>query len=128
MLVRVGLSASAWRRAAEELYRRLRADSRFEPLAAGAPELDIVVWQVKGETAQQASVRAQPLFDRCAKKQLHLAPVQLPQPWFEDSAGAPSQSGTVTCLRSVLMKPEHETWLGEIWERLSTAMREAFAG
>jgi hypothetical protein len=27
----------------------------------------------------------------------------------------------VTALRSVLMKPEHEAWLPEIWKRLSAA-------
>ena len=30
----------------------------------------------------------------------------------------------VTCLRSVLMKPEHETWLERIWERLAAASAE----
>jgi hypothetical protein len=33
-------------------------------------------------------------------------------------------SGDMTCLRSVLMKPEHEAWMGEIWERLSAACGE----
>jgi hypothetical protein len=28
---------------------------------------------------------------------------------------------TVTCLRSVLMKPEHEQWVDEIWLRLNQA-------
>jgi hypothetical protein len=30
----------------------------------------------------------------------------------------------VTCLRSVLMKPEHEVWLGRIWERLTASWSE----
>jgi hypothetical protein len=30
----------------------------------------------------------------------------------------------VTCLRSVLMKPEHEAWLGRIWERLTASWSE----
>ena len=34
----------------------------------------------------------------------------------------------MTCLRSVLMKPEHEAWLGEIWERLSAACDEIERG
>ena len=38
------------RAAALELDRRLRGDSRFQPLAAGRPELDIVVWKLKAET------------------------------------------------------------------------------
>jgi tyrosine decarboxylase / aspartate 1-decarboxylase len=109
------------RRAAVELHRRLREDKRFQPLLAGGPELDIVVWKVRAGTPEQASERAQAIFDRCAAKQLHLALVQLPQSWFEDSAGAQRESGPVTCLRSVLMKPEHEAWMENIWERLSAA-------
>jgi len=34
----------------------------------------------------------------------------------------------LTCLRSVLMKPEHEAWMGEIWERLSAARGEVVSG
>jgi hypothetical protein len=34
----------------------------------------------------------------------------------------------LTCLRSVLMKPEHEAWMGEIWERLSAACGEVVSG
>ncbi len=112
------------RRAALELDRRLREDQRFQPLKAGGPELDIVAWKVKAGTAEQASDHAQAIFDRCAAKQLHLALVQLPQSWFEDSAVARTPTGTVTCLRSVLMKPEHEAWIEEIWQRLSAAAGE----
>ncbi|MGA7343602.1 MAG: aminotransferase class I/II-fold pyridoxal phosphate-dependent enzyme [Terracidiphilus sp.] len=112
------------RRAALNLDRRLRADARFEPLAAGAPELDIVVWKVKAEDPDQASRLAQEIFNRCAAQQLHLALVQLPHSWFGSSAAAQNGSGSVTCLRSVLMKPEHEAWLGRIWERLDAAAAE----
>ena len=34
--------------------------------------------------------------------------------------------GTVTCLRSVLMKPEHEAWMGEIWEQAERGVRRGF--
>ena len=44
---------------------------------------------------------------------LHLALVQLPQFWFGFAEGYERDvEGHVTCLRSVLMKPEHEAWLG----------------
>jgi hypothetical protein len=102
-----------------ELDRRLREDARFEPLAAGLPELDIVVWKMKAKSAEEASRRAQEIFDGAAKRDLHLALVQLPHSWFGASGGA--QDAGVTCLRSVLMKPEHEAWLDRIWERLSAA-------
>ncbi len=120
------------RRAAVELDRRLRGDERFEALAAGAPELDIVVWALRAATPREASEQARSVFDACAARGLHLALVQLPGSWFaahSESAvtelskwGAEAQM--ITCLRSVLMKPEHEAWLDEIWERLSAACAE----
>jgi tyrosine decarboxylase/aspartate 1-decarboxylase len=111
------------RTAALELHRRLQQDERFQPLAAGAPELDIVVWKLKAESAAHASQLAQSIFMACATENLHLALVQLPESWFQPghSAEARNGGGKVTCLRSVLMKPEHETWLERIWEILSTA-------
>ena len=111
------------RRAGLELDRRLRADDRFVALAAGPPELDIVVWALRAADSRKASERAQAVFDACARRGLHLALVQLPGPWFGTS-GARNEAETITCLRSVLMKPEHEAWIGEIWERLSEACEE----
>jgi glutamate/tyrosine decarboxylase-like PLP-dependent enzyme len=122
------------RRAALELDRRLRADKRFVALGSVAPtpqkrdvggpmlegegpELDIVVWALRTESATAASERVQRVFDACASRGLHLALVQLPGSWFVRAW----RGERVTCLRSVLMKPEHEAWLGEIWERLSAA-------
>jgi tyrosine decarboxylase / aspartate 1-decarboxylase len=112
------------RRAAVELDRRLRADERFVPLAEGGPELDIVVWALRAPDHRKASEQAQKVFDACAARGLHLALVQLPRPWFEQAGRAEKVGGTVTCLRSVLMKPEHEAWLPRIWERLSEACGE----
>ena len=111
------------RAAALELDRRLRRDERFSALAAGKPELDIVVWKVNAETAERASERAQETFVSCAVSNLHLALVQLPLFWFDSSDGlVPSTTGeSCTCLRSVLMKPEHEAWLDKIWEKLTLA-------
>jgi glutamate/tyrosine decarboxylase-like PLP-dependent enzyme len=118
------------RRAAVELDRRLRGDERFEALAAGAPELDIVVWALRAATPQEASERARKVFDACAVRGLHLALVQLPESWFGShgvsATSRVSKNGgpAMTCLRSVLMKPEHEAWLGEIWQRLIAACAE----
>jgi glutamate/tyrosine decarboxylase-like PLP-dependent enzyme len=111
------------RAAALELDRRLRADRAgcFQSLAAGAPELDIVVWKLKGETPERSSELAQSVFDACAARDLHLALAQLPLHWFEPEGSATGNTGSVTCLRSVLMKPEHEAWLDAIWERLTAA-------
>ena len=124
---------AAGRRAALELDRRVREGGRFEALAAGGPELDIVVWKAKEQgtgsreqgtgsreqgTGSLASEVAQKIFDACAERDLHLALVQLPRRWFED---APAGE-LVTCLRSVLMKPEHEEWIEEIWKRFEKAV------
>jgi hypothetical protein len=107
-----------------ELDRRLRGDGRFEALAGGGPELDIVVWKLKAENAERASERARKVFDACAARGLHLALVQLPESWFAAPDRAKTGGASVTCLRSVMMKPEHEAWLDEIWQRLSAACAE----
>lgn len=123
------------RRAALELDRRLRADERFVALGGFAPtsqnrdvahppELDIVVWAMRAADSRKASEVAKKAFDACACRGLHLALVQLPASWFGMSGSANHEPETVTCLRSVLMKPEHEAWIGEIWERLSAACDE----
>jgi tyrosine decarboxylase / aspartate 1-decarboxylase len=105
------------RRAAVELDRRIRGDERFTPLAGGAPELDIVVWALRAADLRSSSEQAQRIFDACAKRGLHLALVQLPGSWFGRADG----NKHITCLRSVLMKPEHEAWIDRIWENLSEA-------
>ena len=111
-----GLSKS--RQAAVELDRRMRADNRFVALPEGGPELDIVVWKMAAPTLAASSLLAQKTFDACATRDLHLALVQLPHSWF-----GPAEAGAanLTCLRSVLMKPEHLDWLDSIWERLAGA-------
>ena len=112
------------RRAAVELDRRVRGDARFEALAAGGPELDIAVWALHAADFRKASEQARKVFDACALRGLHLALVQLPRSWFLPRDRMEKGSGAMTCMRSVLMKPEHEAWIGEIWERLSAACGE----
>jgi len=117
---------AAGRSAALELDRRLRTEPRFLPFAAGAPDLDIVVWQMAASSAEKASELAQRSFAAAATRDLHLALVQLPQSWFMAPAKDDSvPSANVTCLRSVLMKPEHATWMEPIWERLVASTGEA---
>ncbi len=118
------------RAAAIDLDRRIRDDGpgRFEALPAGGPELDIVVWRPRGEPAERASALAQQIFGRCATRNLHLALVQLPQRWFTSGSElSRSQTDYVTCLRSVLMKPEHEAWLERIWEAYAAASAEVLS-
>jgi tyrosine decarboxylase/aspartate 1-decarboxylase len=122
---------AAGHRAALELDLRLRADSRFVP-SLGSPQLDIIVWKVSANRVEDSSERARRIFDRCASLQLHLALVQLPEATFVANSGAlpPGHDWRrpVTCLRSVLMKPQHEEWIDEIWDRLGTAARIENAG
>ena len=113
---------AAGRAAALELDQRIRADNRFISFF-GNPELDIVVWRVNAGSLEESSAAAQHIFDRSAAHNLHLALVQLPEVMFareSEAIGAYSRA-IVTCLRSVLMKPEHEHWMDEIWQRLNLA-------
>jgi glutamate/tyrosine decarboxylase-like PLP-dependent enzyme len=114
------------RAAALELYRRLLQDERFQTTAAGAPDLDIVVWKLNAGSRALASELAQRAFVASAARNLHLALVELPLAWFQpaDREISGFEGEKVTCLRSVLMKPEHQAWLDTIWERLSAACND----
>jgi tyrosine decarboxylase / aspartate 1-decarboxylase len=110
------------RAAALELDRRLRANEHSEPLAAGPPELDIVVWKLRAPAPEESSRLAQHVFAASAVRNLHLALVELPRLWFQAAGDAPTGASTVTCLRSVLMKPEHAEWLDRIWHEYAAAV------
>ncbi len=115
---------AASRAAALALHRRIGADPRF--LAPFAPELDIVVWMARAATAGEASARARRLFDAAARRGLHLALAELPCDFFDlAGAGIVRDRDTVTCLRSVLMKPEHLEWVDRIWTLLDASAAEA---
>ena len=121
---------AAGHRAALELDRRIRsngsANGSFVPFS-GPPELDIVVWQTGAGSPEENSAMAQRIFDDCAALNLHLALVQLPGAMFARYGGKSESNALVTCLRSVLMKPEHEQWLDRIWERLISATSQRLA-
>ena len=111
------------REAALALHRKLSADDRFVmPIAE--PELDIIFWAPRGDTVEQSSQRSQAIFDEARSRDLYLALAKLPARFFPQPTwplGSDIQSATaqvVTCLRSVMMKPEHLPWLPEIWQRL----------
>ena len=93
------------RAAALDLYARLAADPRF--VVAFEPELDIVVWAVRAPSAAEASERARVIFAESARRDIHLALAELPVGLFHDRGESLGGSDTVTCLRSVVMKPEH---------------------
>jgi glutamate/tyrosine decarboxylase-like PLP-dependent enzyme len=119
-----GLEAS--RKAALLLHERLAESS--DCLAAMEPELDIVVWAVRGASVEESSARARAVFDEAAARALHLALVQMPASLFAAGTwGDGQENATVTCLRSVLMKPEHLAWMEEIWNRVKDATDAALA-
>ena len=106
------------------LYARLESDERFIP--GPEPELDILTWAINSPTPEESSRLAQQVFERAAEQDLHLALVQLPIRFMRRSPDRPVWAGVnteakVTCLRSVLMKPEHLAWIDQIWERLDRA-------
>ncbi len=112
--------------AARALYARLESDGPFIP--GPTPELDILTWAVRAPTVEESTHLAQMVFDRAAVQDLHLALVRLPVAFLRSEAEQPEQIWTgaaddakVTCLRSVLMKPEHREWVDEIWKRLKLA-------
>ncbi len=97
------------REAALKLWRWLEAGEEFA--AALEPELDIVCFVPRGESLQQISAKSRKVFDMAAREGLHLAVAELPVKFW---GGRLPAGATVTCLRSVLMKPEHLEWVDRI--------------
>ena len=100
--------------AANLLYEKVRQDPRF--IGLQEPSIDIVIWAPKAKSVKAISKLSKQVFDRAAKKNLHLAllnyPTRLLPPHWD---GIKRDNDHVTCLRSVLMKPEHEVWVDDIW-------------
>ena len=103
--------------AATRLHEKISADKRFLTLLA--PELDIVIWAPAAASIRAVSEKSRQLFDQAAKRNLHLALLQyparlLPSHWRHVTR----DDDHVTCLRSCLMKAEHEEWIGAIWQTI----------
>lgn len=102
------------REAALALHEKLRTDGRF--ITPFEPELDIVVWAPAARKASEASKKARDIFAAAERKGLFLALADLPVEFFDiPSHSMERDRETVTCFRSVLMKPEHREWVDEIW-------------
>lgn len=113
--------------AALALHEKLRADKRF--VAAFPPELDIVVWIPRAARASGASEISRRIFTEAARRHLHLALAELPADFFDLAhAGMQRDRETVTCLRSVLMKPEHRDWIEQMWMILDRATDAVLQG
>ena len=99
--------------AAQDFWQRLDDSDHHQPLMR--PELDIVVYALKAGNAQQSSAKARRVFELAAQDNLHLALIELPVDLVRAYVpGIEANAETMTCLRSVLMKPEHKEWLDRI--------------
>jgi len=113
---------AAGRAAALDLHARLRRDGRF--VAGTPPELDILVWAPRAKSVSDASALSRRIFAEAAQRQLHLAIVTLPVQLL-DVGDIARDHDTIICLRSVLMKPEHQEWTDRIWTILDAATSAA---
>ncbi|HXE35997.1 MAG TPA: aminotransferase class I/II-fold pyridoxal phosphate-dependent enzyme [Verrucomicrobiae bacterium] len=129
-LVRGGEFASGLERgreAALAFFERLKKDERF--VTAFAPELDIVIFVPRAKSVSEASGLSRRIFEAAAKRNLHLAVADLPTEFWATNLGTMQRDReTMTCLRSVLMKPEHLEWIPRIWDELSAASSEVLGG
>jgi glutamate/tyrosine decarboxylase-like PLP-dependent enzyme len=111
------------REAARTLHDRLHADKRF--ITPFAPELDIVIFALRAESVSTASLLSRQIFDAAAKRDLHLALADLPIDLFPNlPPNMKRDRQTITCLRSVLMKPAHFDWLDQIWTRIVASVAD----
>ena len=115
----------AGREAALAMRRRLADDARFV-LPITPPALDILFWAPRGSSIEETSARSQAIFDEARRRDLYLALATLPARFFPVATWPGSSSDAhVTCLRSVMMKPEHLKWVEEIGRRLDAAAEAA---
>ncbi|QHS53402.1 pyridoxal-dependent decarboxylase [Edaphobacter sp. 12200R-103] len=116
---------STGREAALDFYRRISAEGRLIAPCV-TPQLDIVFYAVRSSegTPEASSALAKRVFDAAAERNLHLALATLPVRFFPANTFSRHADMHVTCLRSVMMKPDHLAWMNEIWQRLEGALTE----
>ncbi len=108
------------RSAALAWHEKVQEDGRF--VAAFAPELDIVAFAPRANSVSEMSAKSRAIFASAAQRGLHLAVAELPVSFFSSlEPGVRCDRETLTCLRSVLMKPEHLDWIDRIWQILASA-------
>jgi tyrosine decarboxylase / aspartate 1-decarboxylase len=110
-------SLSKSRQAALTLFGKLQNDSRF--IVSSQPQLDVVVWAIKAQSASESSRLGKAIFEAAATENLHLALANLPKQLFlEAETEINWDQDFIVCLRSCLMKPEHLDWLDNIWQKI----------
>jgi len=89
------------------------------------PELDIVIWAPKATTTSAISTLSQRTFEMAEAKELHLATFSFPSELVKKAYPEVEINSDMTvCMRSSLMKPEHEQWLDRIWTILDQVQQE----
>jgi tyrosine decarboxylase / aspartate 1-decarboxylase len=106
------------REAALRFFQAIENGGTFN--AAFEPELDILVFVPQGGSLAEVSAKSRRIFEAAARLELHLAVAELPAKFWKSLAAEGGRT-TVTCLRSVLMKPEHLEWVGRIVGLLAQA-------
>ena len=109
------------RDAALKFWQAIEQSKTF--VAAFEPELDILCFFPRGGSLAQISARSRRIFEAAARSGLHLAVAELPIRFWKELEPENARE-TVTCLRSVLMKPEHLEWVEPIIKRLDQAAAE----
>jgi len=109
------------REAALRFFGAVKSGHKFIP--AFAPELDILVFVPTGDSLGEISAKSRQIFEAAARRGLHLALAELPVKFWRGMQ-EDGERTTVTCLRSVLMKPEHLEWVGRIVELLESCSRD----
>jgi tyrosine decarboxylase/aspartate 1-decarboxylase len=110
------------RAAALEFWRAIETGGQF--IAAFEPQLDILVFVPHGDSLEKVSLESRRIFAAAARDNLHLAIAELPVKFWRHLCAEGGRE-TVTCLRSVLMKPEHLDWIDPI---IATLKRAGIAG
>lgn len=109
------------RSAAVRLHGLLAADGRW--ITGPEPDLDIIVWVPAAASISDASRLSRLVFAEAARRGLHLALAELPASLFTIPEGMAADADRVTCLRSVLMKPEHADWVDRIHAILNDSIQ-----
>jgi glutamate/tyrosine decarboxylase-like PLP-dependent enzyme len=110
------------RSAALALQEKLQRSGRF--ILPIEPDLDIVIYLPKAQTASAISELSRKIFTLAAKKNLHLALATLPKHLLQNTTAIEWDDDKVTVLRSCLLKPEHLDWVDQIAELLNLAYDE----
>ena len=108
------------RKAALDLHARLSRSKDFIPILV--PETDIVVWTLTGDHTKEMSEKSAAFFRHAEENQLYLSLYKFPTEKLDAAGSFTINSDYLTCLRSCLMKPEHKTWMDEIWSRMNMAL------